>query len=117
MIRFVADEDFDNDILRGLRRRVPEIDVVRAQEVGLCGVDDPSILAWAAREGLVLLTHDVSTMSHHALERVRLGLPMRGVIAVHQWLAIGDAIEDLVLVATCSSAEDWVDQLHYLPLR
>jgi hypothetical protein len=47
MIRFAADEDFDNDILRALRRRLPEIDVVRIQDVGLGGADDPAILARA----------------------------------------------------------------------
>jgi predicted nuclease of predicted toxin-antitoxin system len=117
MIRFAADEDFDNDILRALRRRLPEVDVVRIQDVGLGGADDPAILAWAAREARVLLTHDVSTMSHHALERVRGGDPMPGVIAVHQRLGIGSVVEDLVLVATWSSVEDWVGQVHYLPLR
>jgi predicted nuclease of predicted toxin-antitoxin system len=117
MIRFAADEDLDNDILRALRRRLPEVEVVRVQDVGLRGADDAAILAWTAKEARVLLTHDVSTMGHHALERVRLGHPMPGVIAVHQRLAIRSVIEDLVLVATCSSAEDWVGQLHYLPLR
>jgi len=117
MIRFAADEDFDNDILRALRRRLPEVDVVRIQDVGLSGAEDPAILAWAAREARVLLTHDVSTMTHHALDRVRVGHPMPGVIAVHQRLGIGSVVEDLVLVATWSSAEDWVGQVHYLPLR
>ena len=33
--RFLTDEDFDNRILRGLIRRLPELDVVRVQDVGL----------------------------------------------------------------------------------
>ena len=34
-LRFLVDEDFDNDIVRGLLRRLPILDVVRAQDVGL----------------------------------------------------------------------------------
>lgn len=59
MLRFAADENFNNDIVRGLRRRKPNLDVVRVQEAGLSGAVDPDVLEWAAREGRVLLTHDV----------------------------------------------------------
>ena len=37
MIRFLADEDFNNDILRGLRRRDAAIDVLRIQDLGHAG--------------------------------------------------------------------------------
>ena len=75
MIGLAADENLVNDIVRALRRRLPEVDVIRAQDVGLSGRDDPTILEWAASGDRVLLTHDVSTMIRHALDRVRLGLP------------------------------------------
>ena len=48
MIRFLADEDFNNDLLRALRRRRPAVDAVRVQDVGLSGQPDPAVLAWAA---------------------------------------------------------------------
>ncbi len=117
MIRFAADEDFDNDIVRALRRRIPDLDIVRVRDAGLSGADDIKILAWAASEARVLLTHDVSTMSRHALERVTLGQLMAGVIIVHQRLGIGGVLEDLALLATCSVAEEWAARVHYLPLR
>lgn len=62
-MRWLADENFNNDILRALRRRSPSIDIVRAQDVGLTGVDDEAVLAWAAEQDRVLLTHDVSTIT------------------------------------------------------
>ena len=58
MLRLAADENFNNDILRGLIRRNPIIDIVRVQDVGLSGADDPAVLAWAASESRVLVTHD-----------------------------------------------------------
>ena len=52
-----------------------------------------------------------------AYERVRAGQPMPGVIAVSQALPVGQVIEDLLLVVQCSRAEDWTNQVRYLPLR
>ena len=34
-LRFLTDEDFDNDIVRGLLQRLPDLDVVRVQDAGL----------------------------------------------------------------------------------
>jgi hypothetical protein len=37
VLRFAADETLNNDILRALLRRRPDIDIVRVQDVGLSG--------------------------------------------------------------------------------
>ena len=63
MLRWLADENFDNDILRALFRRKPGIDALRARDVGLMGIGDEGLLAWAAEQDRVLLTHDVSTLT------------------------------------------------------
>jgi hypothetical protein len=55
-LRWLADENFNNDILRALRRRNRNIDIVRAQDAGLTGVDDEALLAWAAGQERILLT-------------------------------------------------------------
>ena len=52
MTRFLADEDFNNDILRGLLRRHANLDVVRVQDVGLVGAEDEEVLEAAAADGL-----------------------------------------------------------------
>ncbi len=116
LLCFLADEDFDNDILRGVRLRMPEVDIVRAQDVGLSGSDDPDVLEWAAREGRVLLTHDVNSMIGHAVTRVQAGMRMPGVVAVRQSLLIGKAIEDILLLAQCGREGDYEGQVEYLPL-
>jgi predicted nuclease of predicted toxin-antitoxin system len=58
VIKLVSDENFDGDILRGLLRRMPGLDVARVQDVGLAQAPDPTVLAWAAGEQRILLTHD-----------------------------------------------------------
>ena len=116
MLRLLADENFNNDILRGLRRRNPEIDVVRVQDVGLMGEEDPVILEWAAEESRILLTHDVATVTRYAYDRVRAGKPMPGVCEVSRMVPIGRAVEEIELLAVCSFAEEWENQVRYLPL-
>lgn len=117
MIGFAADENFDNDIIRAVRRRAPEVDIVRVRDAGLAGASDPEVLAWAANEGRALLTHDVSTMIRHARERVQRNEPMPGLFVVRQQLPVGAAIDDLMLIAECSLPEEWAGQIRYLPLR
>jgi len=117
VLRLAADENFNNDILRGLLRRKPDLDIVRVQDVGLSGADDPTILEWAAQEGRVLLTHDVSTLTRYAYERVQTGKPMPGVFEVSRRVPIDVAMENLLLIAECSLEGEWEGQVRYLPLR
>lgn len=78
MVRLLADENFDNDIVRGALRRNVRLDIVRAQDVGLSGTADLDVLIWAAQDGRVVLTHDVKTMTHAAIQRIQRGEPMTG---------------------------------------
>lgn len=115
-LRFLIDEDFDNDIARGVLRRLPDLDIVRVQDVGLSGQPDSVVLEWAAQEGRILLTHDVSTMKSYAFARVAEGLPMPGVFVASQSLPVGEAIEATLLLAECSLDGEWEGQVRHLPL-
>jgi predicted nuclease of predicted toxin-antitoxin system len=117
VLRFVADENFNNNVVRGLRRKNPAVDIVRVQDVGLYSAKDPAILAWAARERRILLTHDSATMRDFAYERMAAGLPMSGLIEVKKTAPVGKVIEDLLLVAECTLDEEWEGRVERLPLR
>ena|SRR2546427_1962874 len=114
-LRFLTDEDFDYDIVRGLRRRLPGLDLVRVQEVGLRGIGDPIVLERAAQDGRVVLSHDVSTMRTFAYARIIQGLPMPGLFLVSQAVPIGRAIEELVLLAECSLEGEWEGKVRFVP--
>ena len=116
MLLLAADENFNNNIIRGLLRRQPDLDIVRIQDVGLSGADDPTVLEWAAQEGRVLLTHDVSTITKYAYERVRAGQPMSGVFEVNRNIPISRVLEDILLLAEYSLDGEWESQVRYLPL-
>ena len=116
-MRWLAGENLNNDIVRGLIRRKPDLDIVRVQDAGLSGVDDPALLAWAAAQGRRLITHDVSTVTAYAYRRVAGGEHMPGVFEVSRSVPVAVAIEDILLVSGCSNEGEWEGQVRYLPLR
>lgn len=116
MIKLASDENFDGDIVRGLLRRVPELDLVRVQDADLAGSPDPLILAWAAGEDRILLTHDRETMPKFVYDRVVAGEPMPGVFLVSNRMPKGQAVEELFWAVHCLPAEDCMDQIKYFPL-
>ncbi len=112
--RFLADHDLNNHIIRGLHRVEPTIEFVRAREVSMHDRPDPEVLAFAAHEGFIVVTHDARTMIGHAWARVRDGLPMPGLLIARQELGIGPMIDDLLLIALTSEAEQWRQRVEYL---
>jgi predicted nuclease of predicted toxin-antitoxin system len=92
------------------------IDLVRVQDVGLSGEDDPTILAWAAEANRILLTHDVATITSFAYQRISKSLPMPGVIEVRTDAQVGRVIEDILLLIDCSLEGELEGTIYYIPL-
>jgi len=116
MLRLLIDQNLNHRILRGLRRAVPSLDCVLAQNAGLSAAPDPEVLAWAASQGYILVSHDLKTIPKFAYERVRLGQPMPGIIAVPDDLSIGQAITELQLIVECCSPTELENRVFYLPI-
>ena len=116
MIKLVSDENFDGDVLRGSCAWLPDLDVVRVQDAGLAETPDPIILAWAASEQRILLTHDRETVPGFAYDRVNAGEPMPGVFLVSDHMPKGQAIDQLLLAIQCLNPDDCKDQVHHFPL-
>lgn len=116
-MKLLADENFRGAIVRGLLRRRPALDLLRVPDVGLSAADDPDILAWAANDGRLVLTHDAATLIGYAYNRVAAGQSMPGIIEVRQEAAIGQSIDELLLIIDASHEGEWQGQVLYLPLR
>ena len=116
-MRWLADENFHYAIVRGLRRRNPAFDIIRTQDAGLVGSEDPVLLAWAAEQGRMILTHDIRTMPAYTYARIRQGLPMPGVVQVSRTLLLRPVIEQILLMDECGETGEWDGQVIYLPLR
>src|SRR5204862_5666253 len=91
-IAFLADENLNNQIIWGVSRRNPSVQLIRAQDVGLSGVEDRLLLEWSARHNRILLTHDVQTLVGFAREFVDASRPMAGVIVVGRKLRVSEAV-------------------------
>lgn len=117
MPRFLADENFNIDIVHGLRRRLSFLRVASIQELGLSRSSDPAILEYAANNEWVVLTHDVNTMTKFAYARLAAALPLPGVVVVPDLLQVGRAIDDLTLMVECSRDDEWENQVRHLPIR
>ena len=96
--------------------RHPNLDLLRVQDVGLREVDDPAILAWAATNDRILLTHDRATMPDFAYNRLVRREPMAGMFVVNDRMPIRQAIDELLLLVECSEQVEWQNAVLYLPL-
>jgi hypothetical protein len=106
MLRLASDADVHGAILRGLRRRFSDIDLVRSQDVLPEGTSDPEVLAWAASENRVLITNDRKTMVGFAYDRITADELLPGLIVTSNDQSIGSAIEDILLIAECMTEEE-----------
>jgi hypothetical protein len=114
--RFQADKDLRSAIRRGTIRREPSIDFQSALELDLDGIPDPEVLCLCAEQGRILVSHDEGSMPQHFREFVLSGNQSPGVLLVAQWTPIAVVIENLVLLWSASSADEWHDRIVWLPL-
>lgn len=117
MLQLLSDENFNGDIIRGLLRRNPAIDLLRVQDVGLRNKEDHAILAWAAENNRILLKHDRATIPDFAYLRITAGVPMPGVFVINDRIPVKQAIDELLLIETYSEQREWAGQVFYLPLK
>jgi hypothetical protein len=113
-----SDVDVHGDIIRGLTRRQPGLDLVRVQDALPSAAHDKDVLAWAASENRILITNDRNTMTRFALERIAAEQRMPGLIVTTTAQAIGAAIDEILLIAECLTEEECrLRAILYLPLK
>lgn len=116
MIRFLADANLRHAIVTGCRRVEPTIDFCSAVEADLEGLADLDVLALAARQDRILVTHDFQTMPLHFGQFLATYGRSPGVLLVSQSLPVAIAIEELVLIWSASDHADWRDRILRIPL-
>jgi Domain of unknown function (DUF5615) len=116
VLSLLSDENLNGDIIRGLFLRQPNLDLIRVQDVGLIEVEDPAILAWAAENQRIILTHDRATMPDFAYERLVRGEVMLGMFVINDRMPIRQAIDELLLLIDYTEQTEWRGVVLYLPL-
>jgi len=117
MLRFLTDQNFDQDITRGLVARAPNLDIITAFNAKVSGYEDSDLLRWTAEHNRILITHDKKTIPDFVRELVSAGLTLPGVILVIKSVSIGRLIDDLEITILCGKAEDFRNDVFYLPFR
>jgi hypothetical protein len=115
-LRFLADVNFDRNIIRGIHRTRPDIDIIRAQDAGHHRTPDPLLLEWCFQEHRIMLTHDVKTMPGFAYARIADGHHVAGLVEVDDQASIGRVIEDLLTLIDCLDEDEWQDRIWFVPL-
>ena len=96
-IRFQANADLNHVILLAVVRREPALDFQSAVAARLAGLPDPAVLALAARENRVLVSHDQTTMPAH-FARFVASESSPGLIIVPQHLPPAAAAGNAMLI-------------------
>jgi hypothetical protein len=113
--RFQADNDLDQRIVVATLRLNPAIDFQTAPAARLHNMPDEEVLAYASREGRVLVSHDRKSMPEHFGHFLSAGETSPGLIIVSTKLPVGRAAEWLHLLWEATSAEEYVDAIYGLP--
>lgn len=111
-MKIYADENVEEAIVKGLRRRGVEIG--SARELGHVGKNDEFLLQHAKQTGAVILTHDADLLSiaHRWSKDDR---EYHGILYSHiQDLSIGECIRRVDLVVHLLTEEDMKNHIEFL---
>ena len=100
---------------QGVLHRELTIDFQTAFAAGLESVKDPEVLAIAAEQERILVSHDRKTMPSEFTSFI-VSNQSSGVIIVSRKLPTEVIIEELILIWAASSAEEWISRIAKLPL-
>ncbi len=114
--RFLADHDLNEHLILGVQRREPAVELIRVRALGLSDRPDVEIIEYASQHGMLIVSHDVNTMPAAAYARMAAGHTTAGLLMVPQPSPVGSIIEDLLYIWSSSEAEEWWNQVNFLPL-
>ncbi len=113
-MKLLADENFKGAVVRELKKRKPELEIIRAQDTALFQAPDPILLEWAAQNDYIVLSHDVQTLVGFAYQRVAEALPMPGLCIISSRTDIGVALKVLLLWIETAKSEEMQNQVIFL---
>lgn len=116
-LRFAADENLNERLVLALLRRLPSLDILRVRDTPVAAGSDGEVLAWAAAEGRIVITHDGRTMPAEAWVRIAAGLPLPGLVIVPGDAPARAILEHLALIAEAGAPGDVRDRVLFLPSR
>lgn len=114
-VQFQADADLNQAIVTGVIRHQSDISFQTATEAGLEGLKDLEVLALSAQQKRILVTHDRRTMPTEFAEFIT-NSQSAGVLIVSRKIALETIIEELILIWSVTTAEEWINRIAKIPL-
>jgi len=114
-MNILFDQNFNYRILHGLVKKIPTLNFVTTQELSKEREEDSELIDWATKENRVILTHDINTFPKFAYAKIAKGEKTVGVLIVPQDMPIGEAINELEIIITCSLENEFENRVEYLP--
>jgi hypothetical protein len=117
-VRFLLDENLSPRLRPSLLRRSPDLDVLRVGDEGAppLGTPDPEVLLYAERERRLLITHNRASMPSHVADHLAAGRHHYGVMRIRPRASLRQIVEEMLVIAGASEAEEWMDRFDWIPL-
>ena len=117
-VNYLLDENVDPLYQVQLRQQEPSLVVWKIGDPGTPPrqTPDPDILYWCEERSFILLTNNRKSMPVHLADHLAEGRHVPGIFILNDNLSIGETIEELIIIALASEANEYSDQISYLPL-
>jgi len=112
-MRYLLNEHIAPTYRAQLLRAAPELEVWIVGDPGapLRGTLDPDNLVWCEEHHFVLVTNNRKSMPRHRADHLALGRHVPGILVINPALAIGELLDELVLIAGASDEHEYRDRL------
>ena len=117
-IRYLLDENVDPILRSTLLRNQPNLTVWQVGMLGspTLGTRDPEILIWCEENGFILVTNNRKSMPVHLQDHLAEGRNVTGIFTLNATMTVGETVDELILIASATFAEDYQNQIIYLPI-
>ena len=117
-VRFLLDENLSPRLKLAVFRLNPQIDILRVGDLGApaFGTGDPEILVYLERAQRILLTDNRASMPDHLEAHWNSNRFIWGLFWLRPKATIRELAEDIDLIWSTTEAEEWKNQLVWIPL-
>ena len=118
MRRFLIDENISPQHRTQLLKHEPSLTVlvIGDEDAPPKSTPDPEILAWCEQHQFILITNNRESMPQHLSDHLSAGHHVPGIFTINLEVPMGKIIEELLLIAGASDADEYIDQITYIPL-
>ena len=116
-VRFLLDENLSPRLKTAVLRFNPMLDILRVGDEGAptLKTQDPDILRYVEHAQRLLVTKNRASIPMHVANHLASGGHHCGVFRVRPKATIGQLADELCLIWEASEAEEWVDQMRWIP--